>query len=65
MQTDKNRVNRLIEYAMGLKNREDGRGLYLKYQDDIAQVTPQEAFEVFSSLLEKGVEASEILVFLD
>ncbi|HHX74725.1 MAG TPA: DUF438 domain-containing protein, partial [Firmicutes bacterium] len=47
------------------KNREDGRGLYLKYQDDIAQVTPQEAFEVFSSLLEKGVEASEILVFLD
>ncbi len=59
------RVIRLIEYVNGLKARADGGELYIKYKDDIENVKPQEAFEIFYSLIEDGVKPEEILVFLD
>ncbi|NLY44073.1 MAG: DUF438 domain-containing protein [Clostridiaceae bacterium] len=59
------RVKRLIEYVKGLKANLNGKELYIRYKEDIDNVTPQEAFEIFYSLLEEGIEAKEILVFLD
>ena len=59
------RTERLIDYVKGLKSNLDGKELYLKYKDDIENVVPQEAFEVFYSLIEEGTEPNEILVFLD
>jgi len=60
-----NRVDRLIEYVKGIHKGLDGRQLYLKYREDIEKVKPQEAFEIFYSLLLEGTEAKEILEFLD
>jgi len=37
----------------------------LKYRSDIEQVVPQEVFEIFHRLLQKGIKPKEILVFLD
>lgn len=65
MKTDQNRVNNLIEYVRGIMNKENSQELFAKYRNDIEAVTPQEAFEVFFSQIEKGVEPSEILIFLD
>jgi len=65
MKTDQLRIVNLIEYAQGVMNKEDGKELYLKYRSDIEQVTPQEVFEVFYSLYQRGVEPKGILVFLD
>ncbi len=67
MNTDKQtaRVERLIEYVKGLKDKSNGRQLYDEYIEDILNVSPQIAFEVFYSLLEEGIRPSEILVFLD
>lgn len=45
------RSERLIDYVKGLKSNLDGKELYLKYKDDIENVVPQEAFEVFYSLI--------------
>ncbi len=59
------RVERLIEYVKGLKANLEGKGLYNTYREDIENVTPQEAFEVFYSLIEEGVKPKEILTFLD
>ena len=61
-QTD--RIEKLIEYCRGLKSNMDGGQLYEEYEEYIAAVTPQEAFEVFHGLLEEGIEADEILQFL-
>lgn len=63
--TDQNRVNNLILYVQGIMNKENGQELFVKYRKDIEEVTPQEAFEIFYSQLEKGVQPSEVLVFLD
>lgn len=65
MNTDKIRVTRLTEYVRGLKNNESGVELYNEYKDDIVNVKPQEAFEIFKNLLDEGIESKEILVFLD
>lgn len=59
------RVIRLAEYVKGLKSNENGVELYAKYKNDIENVKPQEAFEVFKMLLDEGVKSNEILVFLD
>jgi hypothetical protein len=59
------RVATLVEYVKGIKNNENGVELYNKYKDDIVNVKPQEAFEVFKNLLDEGIESKEILVFLD
>lgn len=59
------RINRLIEYVKGLKNNENGVKLYDEYKEDIINVKPQEAFEVFKTLLDEEVEPKEILLFLD
>ncbi|HHV39317.1 MAG TPA: DUF438 domain-containing protein [Tepidimicrobium sp.] len=58
------KVEKLIEYCKGLQSNLDGKKLYEEYKEYIGTVTPQEAFEVFHSLLEEGVEAGEILEFL-
>lgn len=64
--SDKNdKVQNLIDYVKGLKNNENGVELYNKYKNDIVEVNPQEAFEVFKALLDEGTKPSEILVFLD
>lgn len=59
------RVKKLTEYVKGLKSKEDGVRLYTQYKDDIENVKPQEAFEIFKTLLDEGVKPNEILVFLD
>lgn len=59
------RASKLVEYVKGLKNNENGVELYNKYKDDIVNVKPQEAFEVFKNLLDEGTESKEILPFLD
>jgi len=61
----KNRVERLKEYVKGLKENKNGRELYLIYQEEIDNVKPQEAFEIFYGLLEEEMEVKDILVFLD
>lgn len=65
MKTDKARVDDLIVFVRGLMNKENGKELYDRYRTDIENVTPQEVFEVFHSLLKHGTKADEILVFLD
>ncbi|MBS4535048.1 DUF438 domain-containing protein [Clostridium sp. D2Q-14] len=65
MNVDKKRVDRLIEYVQGIRDNDDNKELYLKYKEDIENVQPQEAFEIFYSLLEEGMDSEEILVFLD
>lgn len=55
----------MIDYVLGIMNKEDGKELYSAYKNDIEQVMPQEVFEVFYSTLQKGAEPQEILVFLD
>lgn len=65
MNTSSKRVKSLIKYVKGIQNNEKGAELYLKYKEDIQQVKPQEAFEIFHSLLQKGTEPKEILLFLD
>lgn len=65
MKTDRARVDNLIVFVRGLMNKENGKELYDKYKTDIENVTPQEVFEIFHSLLKHGDKADEILVFLD
>lgn len=65
MKTDQNRIRNLTEYVHGIMNNENGKELYLKYRNDIEQVTPQEVFEIFYSLLDSGATPAEILTFLD
>jgi DUF438 domain-containing protein len=65
MKVDQSRIHNLIEYTQGIMNKEDGTELYMKYRSDIEQVTPQEVFEIFYSMLQKGTEPKDILVFLD
>lgn len=59
------KIQNLTEYVKGLKNNENGVDIYNKYKNDIVDIKPQEAFEVFKSLLDEDTKPSEILVFLD
>lgn len=65
MKTDQNRVISLAEYVQGLLNKENSKELYLKHRSDIESVSPQEVFEIFHLLLQKGVKPREILTVLD
>lgn len=65
MYLNQERVKRLVEYVKGLQHNVNGKELYLQYQQDIDKVEPQEAFEIFHSLLQEGTEPNEILIFLD
>ncbi len=65
MKAEQDKVNSLVEYVQGLMNKENGKELYLKHKSDIEQVTPQEVFEIFHLLLQKGEKPKELLVFLD
>lgn len=65
MNNENIRIKRLTEYVRGLRNNESGVELYNEYKDDIVNVKPQEAFEIFKNLLDEGIESKEILVFLD
>lgn len=62
---ERQRVTRLIEYVNGLNDNSDGRELYAEYKNEIEAVKPQEAFEVFKSLLDDNVPPKDILIFLD
>lgn len=62
---ERQRVTRLIEYVKGLNDNFDGRELYAEYKNEIEAVKPQEAFEVFKSLLDANVPPKDILIFLD
>ncbi|MFW5649248.1 MAG: DUF438 domain-containing protein [Candidatus Alkaliphilus sp. MAG34] len=59
------RIKRLKDYVGGLRSNLDGKKLYAEYKEDIENVTPQEAFEIFHGLIEEGIKPDEILVFLD
>ncbi|MBN7772633.1 DUF438 domain-containing protein [Clostridium aminobutyricum] len=65
MKEDLERVNRLYKYIQRLMNQEDSKQLYERYKSDFEKVTPQEIFEVFYMILQKGIEPKEILVILD
>ena len=65
MKTDQDRVRNLTEYVQGLLNKENGRELYFKYRTYIEGVTPQEVFEIFHLILQKGIKPKEILTVLD
>lgn len=65
MNNENQRVARLINYVMGLKDGADGVRLYAEYKEDIESIKPREAFEIFYSLINEGVQPKEILVFLD
>ncbi|WP_313164612.1 PAS domain-containing protein [Sedimentibacter sp.] len=65
MNNGNKRVTRLIGYVKGLKDGLDGVKLYAEYKEDIESVKPQEAFEIFYSLIEEEIQPKEILVFLD
>lgn len=59
------KTKRLVEYVRGIQKDLNGSQLYLKYKEDIEHVEPQEAFEIFHTLLQEDTEAKEISVFLD
>ena len=65
MNTDVERIKKLTEYVKGLEANADGKELYSEYKDFIEKVKPQDAFEVFKSLLDDGTMPKEILVYLD
>lgn len=65
MESNKERVSRLLEYVKGLKNNSNGKELYERYKEDIENVKPQEVFEIFHSLLNEDEEPKNILVYLD
>lgn len=65
MKIDRGRIERLTSYVQGIRENGNGRELYEKYKNDIGEVTPQEVFEVFYSMLQEGAKPDEILVFLD
>ncbi|MGD9569589.1 MAG: hypothetical protein AB7V48_14980 [Sedimentibacter sp.] len=58
------RVIRLFEYVKGLKYKENGVELYAKYKNDIENVKPQEAFEVFKILLDEGTTPNEAVLLI-
>lgn len=60
-----NKIMNLLSYIKGLKNNENGVELYNNYKDELVNVKPQEAFEVFKMLLDEGAQPNEILLFLD
>ncbi len=59
------RTENLKEYVKGLGARADGQELYLRHKEFIEKITPQEAFEVFKSILDEGVKPHDILIYLD
>src|SRR5690554_5821425 len=60
-----NRVIRLIQYVEGIRDNKNGKELYYQYKDYIDNVKPQEVFEIFYSMFDRGVEPKKILLFLD
>ena len=62
---DKSRIENLKKYVERIKDNGNGRELYLEYNEEIEGVKPQDAFEVFYSLLSQGTQSQEILIFLD
>ena len=65
MEAKTQEVKNLISYAKKLKEGGNPKDLHTQYQADIESIQPQDAFRVFFSLIEEGMSASEILVFLD
>lgn len=65
MDKDRERIENLKDYVRGVFNREEGRNLYFSYKDDLDNVTPQDAFEVFNAKLQEGYMPKEIFEFLD
>lgn len=59
------RTKDLKEYVKGLGARTNGQELYLRHKEFIEKITPQEAFEVFKSILDEGTEPNDILIYLD
>jgi DUF438 domain-containing protein len=65
---DLNRTNRIKTYISKLTEKRpdlNGKELYLEYREDLLRITPQEAFEVFYDIWQKGQPAAEILEYLD
>ncbi len=65
MDKDRERIENLKNYVNGVFNREEGRNLYFSYKDDLDNVTPQDAFEVFNAKLQDGYMPKDIFEFLD
>lgn len=65
MEINMTRADRLKDYVRGVMDRKDGTMLYNQYKDDIQNVTPQEAFEVFFHQLDRGTTPKKILEILD
>ncbi|SHJ16919.1 DUF438 domain-containing protein [Lutispora thermophila] len=65
METNAGRVERLTQYVKGVLEKRDGTMLYNEYKEDLEKVTPQEAFEIFSNQIQRGIKPKEILEILD
>lgn len=58
-------IQNMITYVLGLREGKNTLAWYKQYEQTIKTIQPAELFDVFHALLEQGVEAAEILVFLD
>lgn len=64
MEINNKRVKRLKGYVLGLMNKDDGQKLYEEYRQDIESVNPNEAFKIFSELIDEGNSEADILEYL-
>lgn len=65
MPIDESRVAHLSDYVRGVLAKADGKSLYQQYQEELEQVSPQEAVEVFYRIYEEGLPTKDILNILD
>lgn len=59
------RIDQLSSYIRGLLSQQDSLSLYELYKDTIAQVQPEDLFQVFTQLVNEGISADDILIHLD
>ncbi len=56
---------RLLDFVKTIRDKSSTKDIYLEYEEDIKNVSPNDMFKVFSSLLDEGDSPEEILEYLD
>jgi len=59
------RNEKLIIYIKELSSNGNGKELYEKYKEEIEKVTPRDAFVIFNSLIDEGMNIDTVLKNLD
>ncbi len=62
---NEDRVQRLLELAMKIRNGQADKEYIESFNDDLEQVGPQEVMEIEFRQLNQGIESTEILTYLD